>query len=428
MSSLSELERRALDAVDPASMVVTLRDFIAIPSVGGTAAEMDAQHWMAQRLERLDLDVDLWPIDLAEAYADPAFPGVEVERLEAWGLVGTTPSYADGPTLALNGHIDVVPSGDLRGWGGTGPWDARIESTADGAVIHGRGSCDMKAGVVASLMAVQALREAGVRLAGPLAVHSVIGEEDGGLGAYATLERGHRADACIIGEPTNGAVVSAAAGALTFRLEIEGRAAHGSTRYEGVSAIEALWPVHRAMVELEADRQHDPDPLMAGYPIPYPLSIGIVRSGEWASSVPDLLVAEGRYGVRLDEDPAMARAELEERVAAACAADLWLADHPVRVSWPGGQYASGRLPTGHPLLGIVQGAVADVTGTGPPTERGGPYGSDLRLYAARGVPTLMLGPGDVRFAHATGERVPVAEMVSTAEALVLTAMRLCGVR
>ena len=61
--------------------------------------------------------------------------------------------------------------------------------------MHGRGACDMKAGVVASLGAVAAVRAAGVRLVRPLAIHSVIGEEDGGLGAWATLRRGHLGDA-----------------------------------------------------------------------------------------------------------------------------------------------------------------------------------------------------------------------------------------
>lgn len=83
---------------------------------------------------------------------------------------------------------------------------------------------------------------------------------------------------------------------------------------------------------------------MSDYPIPYPLSVGTVHSGDWASSVPDLLVAEGRLGVRLGEDPARARAELEACVAEACAADPWLRSHPATVTWPGGQFASGRLP------------------------------------------------------------------------------------
>jgi acetylornithine deacetylase len=295
-------------------------------------------------------------------------------------------------------------------------------------VVVGRGTCDMKAGVVAILAALTALRTAGVRLAGTLAVHSVVGEEDGGLGAFATLARGHRGDACIIPEPTARRMVTACGGALTFRLEVPGRAAHGSARSEGVSAVSAFESLHHALLDLERQRCADVDALMAGYAIAYPLSIGTVRSGDWASTVPDLLVAEGRYGVRLDESPAQARAAFEDAVAAACAADPWLRDHPARVTWWGGQFASGRMPVGHPLLDVVRGAWATATGNGPPAERGAPYGSDLRLYAAEGVPTLHLGPGDVRQAHTGGEYVPVAELAEAAGALALAAMRWCGVR
>ena len=93
-----------------------------------------------------------------------------------------------------------------------------------------------------------------------------------------------------------------------------GSAAHGSARADGVSALEMFLPVHAALLELERRRCADPDPLMAGYRLAYPLSIGTVRAGDWASTVPDLLVAEGRYGVALGEDPADARAAFEDAV------------------------------------------------------------------------------------------------------------------
>jgi acetylornithine deacetylase len=286
----------------------------------------------------------------------------------------------------------------------------------------------MKGGLVSVLAALAALRAAGVRTAGRVAVHSVVSEEDGGLGAFGTLARGHTGDACVIPEPTDRRVVTAAAGALTFRLEVHGRAAHGSSRAEGVSALEVFLPVLAALQELERERCADPDPLMAGYRLAYPLSIGTVRSGDWASTVPDLLVAEGRYGVKLGEDPARARAALEDAVAAACARDPWLRDHPVRVTWWGGQFGSGALPPGSDLLPLVQDAWADATGRERPAPRGVPYGSDLRLYAAAGVPTLHLGPGDVRRAHTGGEFVPLDEVEEVAGALALTVMRYCGVR
>ena len=131
-------------------------------------------------------------------------------------------------------------------------------------------------------------------------------------------------------------------------------------------------------------------------------------------------------GVRLGEDPAHARAALEEALAEASGRDPWLRDHPPTVTWPGGQFASGRMPEGHPLLGEVVDAVERVTGVRP-HEAAGPYGSDLRLYVGHGgIPTLQYGPGDVRLAHAPRESVPLAEVVDVARALALVAVRRLG--
>jgi acetylornithine deacetylase len=286
----------------------------------------------------------------------------------------------------------------------------------------------MKAGLVAHLAAMTAIRASGIRLRGRVAAHFVVGEEDGGLGAFCTLQRGHTADACLITEPTGSTLVTANAGALTFRLAVPGVSAHAGSRDAGVSAIDAYLPVHRALARLEAERNTYPDPLMAEYRIPYALSVGTLRSGDWASSVPDRLVAEGRLGVRLDEDPDAARAHLEEHIAKVCASDPWLRDHPVEVSWPGGQFAPGRLPIGHPLRDIVRDAFADATGRPGPRERGAPYGSDLRLYTAAGVPTLQFGPGDVRLAHSAEEQVRIPDIVDVARTVVLAVLRTAGTR
>lgn len=238
--------------------------------------------------------------------------------------------------------------------------------------------------------------------------------------------RGHRGEAAVLTEPTSGRLVTANAGALTFELQVPGLAAHGSTRLEGINAIDAFLPVYRAVQALETRRNASVDPRFRENTLPYPISIGVLRAGDWASSVPDLLTAEGRFGVRLGEDPAQARAEFEQAVAEACAADSWLREHPVRVAWTGGQFASGQLDGAHPLIAEVSGAVATVSGR-TPEQGAAPYGSDLRLYAGLGgIPTLHYGPGDVRLAHAPREQVPIAEVVDVARTLLLLAVRRCG--
>jgi acetylornithine deacetylase len=423
MADLTDAEARDLDAVDEEWVVDRLCRLIAVPSVGGTPAESEVQHLLAGWLEELGCDVDTWQIDLAAAATELDAPGQEVVRTEAWGVVGTVPAAEDGvPALVLSGHTDVVPPGDLSLWPGD-PFVPRL----GGGAIHARGACDMKAGVISSLAALEAVRTAGVRLVRPMALHGVVGEEDGGLGAWATLRRGHLGDLCVIPEPTAGSVVTANAGALTFRLEVTGHAAHAAHRDQGVSAVELFAVVHAGLQEFEAERQEDADPRFDGARFPYGISIGRVQAGDWASSVPDRLVAEGRYGVRLGEPIGAAQRAFEARLAEICAGHPWLAEHRVRNSWTGGAFASGQLPDRHPLLGAVREAVA-LAGGGTPPERAIAAGSDLRQYVAAGVPTVHYGPGDLHLAHGPMEKVPVAEVVTAARAFALLTLRTCGVR
>ena len=420
---LNPAEVLALESIDEQSMVDSLVSLIRRPSITGSDAELELQHEHSDAMQSAGLDVDLWKFDLQQLRDDPRYPGAEVPRSEGFGLVGAS---GDGvPALILQGHIDVVPTGDVDNWHDRDPFSGRISGPGRGAV-HGRGACDMKAGVAVNLAVVRAIAASGITLERPLAVHSVISEEDGGLGAFGTLLRGHGGDAAVLTEPTSGRIVTACAGALTFEIRVTGRAAHGSTRLEGVSALDAFLPINMAIRSLEGVRNQNPDPIFSGYDLPYPISIGKIQAGDWASSVPDLLVAEGRLGVQLGEDPAAARAEFERMLADSCAADPWLRDHPVSLSWPGGQFSSGSIESDHSLVGDVTDAISTVSGTRPRLQ-GAPYGSDLRLYSGiGGIPTLHFGPGDVRYAHAPREQVDIDEVVAVARALTLLAVRRCG--
>ncbi len=420
---MTDWAARVLDELDAAAGVTEARlaALVAVPSVGGTDPEHEIQALLAADLAAAGLETDHWRLPLAELLAAPDFPGVEVHRDEAWGLVGRLTGTGDGATLMLNGHVDVVPVGDPTAWTTQDPFSGRV---VDGE-LHGRGACDMKAGLVSAIAAVSAVRRAGVPLRGDLLLACVPGEEDGGLGTYATLRRGWTADACVVPEPTGLHLVTASAGALTFRLRVPGRATHASRRTEGVSAVEKLVPLLAALQRLEDQRNRDVDPLMTRWSVAYPLSIGRVQAGVWASSVPDLLVAEGRLGVALDEPVEQARVALEETVAEVSDADPWLRDHPVTVEWWGGQFASGRLPATSDLADRMSAAHAAVA-TGTPGRWGAPYGSDLRLLAGGGIPTLHYGPGDAVLAHAPDERVPLAEVHTAARALALLALDVCG--
>ena len=136
----------------------------------------------------------------------------------------------------------------------------------------------------------------------------------------------------LITEPTNLDVVIAHAGAITFRLTVPGRAAHASMRREGVSALDKLQVLVRALETDEAARNAaETDPLMTALGLPYPTIIGIVHGGDWASTVMDRVVADGRYGVRLGQSWREAEADLRTCIDAACAADDFLRDHPATI-------------------------------------------------------------------------------------------------
>jgi len=406
-------------------IVTDLVDLVRIPSISGTDEENEIQHVLARRLSDLGLDVDSWEIALPETLAAEDFPGVEVDRTEGWGTVGRLAGRGDevGRSLMLNAHVDVVPPGDLGTWGEAGPFGAAIR----GGQVHGRGTCDMKAGLVASLWVAKACAELAVPLRGDLLLGTVIGEEDGGLGTYALLQRGWRADACVIPEPTSLDLAPGASGALTFRLTVTGRAAHASRRLSGMSAIEKFVPVFAALRRLEARRNEVKHPLMTRWELPLPIELGVIRAGDWASSVPDVLTADGRLGVDIGEAPAEARRALAEAVSAACEEDPWLRDHPVEVEWRGGQFASGLTDADAGILDVVRRAHGDVSAR-PVDTWGTTYGSDLRLMTGLGgIPTVHYGPGDSGLAHGPYESVPIAELLTATHALALVTVEHCGV-
>jgi acetylornithine deacetylase len=398
-----------------------LTELVRVPSVTGSAAEHELQDRLRRQLTSAGLDVRAWSTPVVELSRLPGFPGVEVPRDEVHGVVATLRGSGGGSSVMFVAHVDVVPPGPPHAWSDRDPWSARLR----GDLLVGRGSCDMKGGLVAAVLALRALARSGVPLRGDVLLACVEGEEDGGIGTFDTLTRGRLADACIVPEPTGLDVVPAAAGALTFRLTVTGLATHASRRTAGVSAVEKFWPVFAALRDLERRRNAEVDPLVGRWQVPYPVEVGRVEAGDWPSTVPGLLVADGRLGVVLDEPVETARAALEATVAAACASDPWLRDHPVEVQWWGGQFASGRTPTTHPVVRAVHVAHADAVGRRA-TTWAAPYGSDLRQLVAAGIPTVHYGPGDVTLAHGPDEAVDLHEVVTAARTMALFAVGWSG--
>lgn len=399
--------------IDRERLVDDLRSLVAIPSI--TGSEEAVAGWAATALRDLGLAVEIVTPDPGTIRADPDWPGEEMPRSSLPVVIGRA-GRAGGRRLILSGHLDVVPPGDPATWT-VDPWAGQIR---DGA-LYGRGACDMKGGVASILAAVRALRAEGSldALDGELLVVLVPSEEDGGQGTLAAIRAGATADLAIITEPSNLDVVVAHAGAITFRLTVPGKAAHASQRREGVSALDNLFTLTRALEADEAARNaSETDPLMTALGLPYPTIIGIVSGGEWASTVLDRVVAEGRYGVRLGQSAAEAAGDLRRCVEAACAADPFLRDHPASVEITGGRFGSARVPSDHELPVGLADTVEAVTGRRP-TLLGEPYGADMQMFVNVGrTPCVIFGPGDVRVAHAADEHVPLDEVETCARVLV----------
>lgn len=403
--------RPAAELVDAQGIARDLGRLVRVPSI--TGSERAAAVLLVAIAGELGLHAELVEHDLAALRASPGHPGEEAPRSELVGAVVTLPgSDPRAPRLCLNGHLDVVAPG-TEPWR-RDPWSGELE----GGELHGRGSADMKGGVVAALHALAALRAAGAALPGDVVLQAVSSEEDGGLGTFAALERDDRFAACLIPEPTELEIVCAHGGALTFTGTVRGRTAHAAMRLEGVSAIDRYMPIHAALHAHEAAVNALPrHPLLAGDPLPYPLLVGQLRSGRWSSQVPEELVFEGRVGVPVGMSLDDARAGLERAVASAAGDD----GPPVEIAWSGGQFAPGETPVDDPWVTLVRDAAAGELGEAPPLVGVG-YGADMRLFCDRGIPCVLFGPRGIRLAHAADERVAIADLVSVARVIVRSAL------
>jgi acetylornithine deacetylase len=406
-------------------LITFLQKLVQLPSLPGH--EQKAQHFVADKLRSLGLAVDVIPSELDDLKHHQAFcdDGVPFrERLNVvgrWLGSGRTPNPPAPRSLILNGHMDVVPTGNESLWS-VSPWSGAIR---DGQ-LYGRGSCDMKAGVTANIFAVQTLQALGFHPAADVLVESVIGEESGGVGTLTTIVKGFKADAAIITEPTRLHLCPVQSGALTFRVKVSGRAMHACMKPYGVSAIEKFYLVLQSVQELERKRHieyqnplyEDPDNIA-------PVNFGTIRAGEWPSTVPNELVVEGRFGVLPGESTGTARQALAAALASAAAADLWLKDHPPELEWFEGQFESGQTPQDSPIVRTIAEGHAKTFGK-VPVVQGVTYGSDLRLFTNHGdTPAVLYGPGNIFDAHTVNEHVDLEEVIAATKVLAYIVTQWC---
>jgi acetylornithine deacetylase len=385
--------------------------------------ESSAQAVIIEKCRQLGLTLDIWEIGGEELKLHPAYCCDRDNFDGNPNVVAVLKGTGGGKSIILNGHIDVVPVGNENNWKHD-PFSGHIEN----GKLYGRGATDMKGGTVALLMAMESIISTGIKLKGDIIFQSVIEEESGGAGTLAAVLRGYQADGAIIPEPTNMKIFPKQQGSMWFRITVKGRAAHGGTRYEGVSAIEKSLKVIKGIQQLEKDRNLKiSDPLFDKIPIPIPINIGKINSGQWPSSVPDLATIEGRMGVSPDETIMEAQKEMESCLRELNEQDEWFQNHPLQIEWFGGRWLPGKLNSDHPLMKSISESFLELKGTEPNIEAS-PWGTDGGILSNIGnTPVVVFGPGVTETAHDANEHIVLEDMFTASEIIALTLLKWCEV-
>lgn len=429
---LTDSERALVEAVAARrdEIVALARELIAFDTTAGEEPREEAalQEHLRERLAAAGAEVDLWEPDDSVVAGSRQVPAGFSFRGRPQ-LAARFAGSGGGASLLFNGHVDVVSAEPRASWSTADPFRAALR---DGRLI-GRGACDMKGGVAAMVVAAETLA-AEARLAGPLTVCTVTDEEATGAGAIAAVARGVRASAGLIAEPTSFDVWTAVRGNVIPTITVEGRLGHAGVEHpdwrEGgaVNAIDKARLVMDALAALHDEWQtradHRHPRLSPGHVIPVK-----VEGGGWAVNVPascSLTYHVSYLPAHADADGRGTRveAELTERVARAAARDPWLAEHPPRIEWSV-DIPPAEVDDGEPVLALALGAGADLGRPGH--ARGFDSWHDGATFTRfGGTPTIAYGPPSVAAAHTLDESVAVDDLVATAQAYALAALRHCG--
>jgi acetylornithine deacetylase len=404
--SLAHLSDTELDAHidrEAATAFAFLERLVGEASVLG--AERGALAVAAAELERLGFALEWLPIP-ATIGEDPS-AGVPQAVAGPRDVMVARRAGRDGATarsLLLNGHLDVVPSGDPALWSHA-PF---VATTVDGWMT-GRGAGDMKSGWCMAVLALSALLAVGDP-AGDLTVVGVIEEECTGNGTLASVRAGVLADAVVLPEPTDLTLMTAGVGVLWLDVEVHGTQGHALAAPSGVSALESAWAVVGALRAIAEELNAGQDASR------YHINIGTFNAGEWRSTVPGSAVLGVRVGFPEDWAPQDAQRWVTERLTAALAEHPWLGEHPPTVT-PSGFRARGyELAEGSALASAVSDAHRKVHGQEPETVATNGT-TDARFYLNEGgVPALCYGPR-TRGMHGFDEAVELDSIVAGARVL-----------
>jgi succinyl-diaminopimelate desuccinylase len=359
--------------------------------------------------------------------------GLAVERFEprpgTVSLASTQPGRGEHPRFVFNGHLDHFPSDDPSLWSFP-PYGAGVR---DGKIL-GRGSCDMRGGLTASLFSYLLVHEHRLSLAGPLTIMMVADEETGGaLGTGHILEQRPElaGDACMIGEPESpDGLRLGEKGKCQFRLIAEGAPRHGGlgTGDDVIIHLGAALQEARKIIDLPDAPPADLLPVLdtmsryersefdAGRQWLYrhpSMSAGVIRGGIKVNVVPRRAEVEIDCRLPFGITPEDIKADVEGRLAAAGLSD-------VRFEYMPPIFIASYTSPEHRLVTMARGNAAAATGK-PPHLTIANSGTDARYFRPRGVPTLVFGPRPHALA-APDEYITVDDLVAVTKVHLGTAL------
>jgi acetylornithine deacetylase len=398
-----------LARIDQRACLDLLSRMVQHKSYSQTDGERALAGFMRDQMQAIGMEAEL-----------AAVPGDRVNAVGRWRGVG------GGKSLLFNGHVDTNPV--TEGWT-VDPWAGKVDED----FIYGIGVSNMKAGDAAYFCAVRTLIEAGVKLRGDVILTFVVGELQGGVGTYALMQQGLRADYFINAEPTDLAALTMHAAAFTFIIELIGQTRHLSKREEGVDAIMAACDL---VPRLNAMRFSDaPTPEHASI---NRVHVGVMRGAlgrdfaEWRpAQVADYvrLQGSGRYALGQSEDAAVAdmRRELDalEARLPGLKAKLTPERKLGRATMPPFAVAKDSR-----IVQVVNRAYEQVRGSQQPTGAVTPpgyYGTDAgHLLESGGMEGVVCGPGG-RYNTMPDERVDISDFMDAVRVYLLAVLEICEV-
>jgi acetylornithine deacetylase len=312
-------------------------------------------------------------------------------------------------TLTLLPHQDTVPLQGLT--------PRAADGTIEGGRLYGRGACDAKGSLAAMLHALQLLRAQQDHLHVNVQVAAMVDEEvafQGVLAYVREMRPETRPIAAIVGEPTQLQVVIAHKGVVRFRLRVQGRAAHTSKPAAGINAIDKMVDVLAALRTAFAADHQAAHPLV-GSPT---LTVSMIAAGVAPNVVPETCTATFDRRLLPGELGADALAWCDRFLEGLRATDPELTlvrEEPFTLDDALATEATA------PIAQHVLAARSAVLG--PSELVGVPFGSDgSKLSVRGGIPTVVLGPGDIAQAHTADEYVEIRQLVQAAEIYALSAL------